>query len=195
MKNRPWSAALAALAFATAPALGVESAKPAAPQATTSGPGSKACPDLAARLTLETSLVNGRGHVALHAKVCNVGNRDFVAPPQPAMRAEYQVTTWHPPKTPAQEGNTAVFAGPIPIATQIPVGQCISYEQSYSFDGVIRWLAPAVRPHLAADERLAQKQFSFALVYPPSGYVYKPADDCSPANNSASVAVSYTDKK
>jgi hypothetical protein len=189
-------AATVALVVAVSAGGRAQGAEPAAPQLPTkpvaTSPG---CPDLSVKLTLQTSLVNGRGQVALHSKVCNVGNRDFAAPPQPAMRAEFHVTTWHPPKTPAQEGNTNVFAGPIPVATQIPIGQCVPYEERYAFDGVLRWLEPAVRPVLAAGERLAHKEFAFNLVYPPAGYTAKASDDCSTTNNAVGVTVTYVDKQ
>jgi hypothetical protein len=197
MNTRSWIAEVLALGVVLVATGGpARAAEPAAPKLPTKPvPASHGCPDLAVKLALETSLVNGRGHVALHAKVCNQGNRDFVAPPQPAMRAEFHVTTWHPPKTPAQEGNTSVFKGPIPVATQIPIGQCVPYEERYAFDGVLRWLDPAVKPVLAANERLAHKEFAVTLVYPASGYTAKASDDCSTTNNSVGVTVTYTDAK
>jgi hypothetical protein len=196
MKTRSWLAALAAMATVAAAPVSLAGGAGAAekqPDKVAAMP-SPGCPDLSVKLTLQTSLVNGKGQVALHGKVCNVGNRVFAAPPQPAMRAEFHVTTWHPPKTPAQEGNTSVFAGPIPVATQIPIGQCVPYEERYAFDGVLRWLEPAVRPVLAAGERLAHKEFAFNLVYPPSGYTAKASDDCSTTNNAVGVTVTYVDK-
>ena len=195
MRTRSWIAGLAALAVVTAaPAPRAAAADPP-PSAKTPVAGAPGCPDLAAKLTLDTSLLNGRGQVVLHGKVCNEGNHEFVAPPQPAMRAEFQVATWHPPKTPAQEGNVSVIAAPVPVATHVTVGQCVPYEHRYSFDGIVRWLDPATRPVLAAGERLAHKEFTFHLLYPASGYTVKPGDDCNTNNNSASVTVTYADKK
>lgn len=198
MRHRSWIAVLAVImVIAAVPVAQVAAEGSALPVPTTKGPvvPMPLCPDLAAKLTLDTSVLNGKGRVALHAKVCNVGTRDFAAPPGPAMRGEYQVATWHPPKTAMQEGNTSVFAGPFPIATGVPIGQCVPYEQTYAFDGVIRWIKSIHRPVLAPGERLAHKEFTFQLLWPASGYVYKQSDDCSTSNNAASVTVTYVDKK
>jgi hypothetical protein len=198
MKNCSWLAALVAtVAVAAAPVAlaggaGAAEKETAAKASVKPTPG---CPDLVAKLTLGTSLVNGKGQVALHGKVCNEGTRDFVAPPQPVMRGEFQVVTWHPPKTPAQEHNQAVLGPPFPISSHIPVGQCVPYEEKYAFDGIARWLAPAVRPVLAAGERIGDKEFTFHLLSPASGYTPKQSDDCNTNNNSASVVVTYADTK
>lgn len=198
MRNRLWITVLAAVVvIAAVPVARLAAEGSALPVPTVKGPvGQKVlCPDLAAKLTVDTSMLNGQGRVALHAKVCNVGTRNFAAPPNPTMRGEYHVTTWHPPKTPAQEGNTQVFAGPFPVATQIAIGQCVSYEHTYAFDGVIRWISSFQRPVLAAGERIARKEFAFDLIWPASGYVYNQSDDCSTTNNAAAVTVTYVDKK
>jgi hypothetical protein len=196
MKTRSWIAALAAMATVFAAPASFAGGDGPVPKLTpvkvvTPPLG---CPDLVAKLTVGTTLVNGKGQVALHGKICNEGTHGFVVPPQPAMRGEFRVVTWHPPKTPAQEQNDAVIGAAVPIATQIPIGQCVAYEQQYTFDGIVRWLTPAIRPVLGAGERVAHKEFSFYTLYPVSGYTYKASDDCNTNNNSASVVVTYVDK-
>jgi hypothetical protein len=153
------------------------------------------CPNLVAKLTIDTSIAMGNGIIKLHGMVCNEGAVDYLVPPASAADSEYMVHTRHLPKTYAQEGDLK-FPGHQNIGAKVQVGKCVAHELSLTVPGVIRWVTPSLaKKRLAPGQRAAEKQLVFRLNrnYPQNGNFTK-TEDCSSEDNVAAIEVPYVEK-
>jgi hypothetical protein len=152
------------------------------------------CSDLAANVSVTKTLAGGNGIVTLNGSVCNVGPVDYKGT-QP-LDAYFMVYTWHPPKTPAQEGDVKIFShnavGPV-----LKAGECRPVTQTYTIPGVAAWDFP---PTIMSPAGVRQAVKQFALVvekkYPMKAgdTSFSKNEDCSSSNNAASQDVPYMEK-
>jgi len=142
------------------------------------------CADLKASITATKAIVNGNGVITVHGKVCNLGPGVFKVPAGSSPAGVLMVYTWHPPKTPAQEGDVKDF-GSKPITANLAKGQCVDMDFVYNVPNVIQWGHRTPQP----GERKTSRQFVLRIdkFYPPQvgPFEFTPAEDCNLDNNRA----------
>jgi hypothetical protein len=144
------------------------------------------CSDPAATLAVGKTLSGDTGLIALSGTVCNVGPGVY-AGPQP-LDAYFMVYTWHPPKTPAQEGDVKTFSH-YSLGPKLSAGECKNVNQTYTIPGVASWGHSAP----SATSRQAVKQF--VLGVEKTGTVgFSKSEDCNLSNNAAAQDVPYMEK-
>ncbi len=105
------------------------------------------CSDPAATLVITKSLAQGTATLTLKGTICNKGPGDYsgVVP----MQALFYAITWHPPKTPAQEGNWKAISYQ-DILGKVKNGECRTLTQTYTIPNVVMWghtaATPTMRP-------------------------------------------------
>ncbi len=146
------------------------------------------CSDPSATLTISKSPT---GVVTLYGKACNTGQGDYKG--TQSLDAQFMVYTWHPPKTPAQEGDLKIFSHNA-IGNNLLKGQCVPVTQTYTIPNFIRWEAPKTEP-LHPGQRMANKQFVFRIEREyPLTVGFSKTEDCNNMNNGQSADISYVEK-
>jgi hypothetical protein len=94
------------------------------------------CSDPSVTLTLNKVLAAKTATITLTGTVCNTGLRDYIG--TVPMDAFFMVYTWHPPKTPAQEGDVKTFSHN-PMGNTLKKGECKTVTKVYTINGVAKW--------------------------------------------------------
>jgi hypothetical protein len=145
------------------------------------------CADPAVTLAISKNISAGTGVITLTGKVCNEGPGNY-ATPKP-LDAYFMVYTWHPPKTPAQEGNVQTFSHNA-VATPLGRGDCKPVTQTYQIPNVISWgnTTPT------AGQRQAVKEFVIRVQKDSSGASFSKQENCSLSNDTKSIDIPYMEK-
>lgn len=152
------------------------------------------CSDLVATLSVTKSLSGENGIITLSGQICNGGPGDYKG--KDSLDAYFMVYTWHPPKTPAQEGDLKFF-GHTSSGSALKNGECKTVRQSYTIPGVIHWGFDTMTP-TKPGQRQAIKQFVLAVEkkYPmQAGDVsFSKCEDSNLENSRGVVNVEYMEK-
>ena len=168
----------------------VPSAKQTQAPAPTQASTRPTCADPAVEFTATPSPIQSTtgGIVVLTGKVCNKGTADYAG----KMDARITVVTFHPPHTPAQEGDSKVFSDD-QIGPSLKKGECKDVRQRYPAPNAVSWGKPTLR--LPADHRPVVKLFALcALKDPSTGANFTSQENCNQQNDCIEVAVPYVEK-
>jgi hypothetical protein len=142
------------------------------------------CSDIVSHLVVQK---NPDGTVVLTGRVCNDGPGGY-SNPTGALDAYFMVYTWHPPKTPAQEGDLKFYQH-TDLGTALKFRDCKSITYMYKIDKFSRWGSfPA-----SATERPAMKQFC-VQVQKKGPIGFSPCEDSNNTNTTACQDVAYMEK-
>jgi hypothetical protein len=142
------------------------------------------CSDIVSRLIVQKS---NDGTVVLSGRVCNNGPGGY-SNPTGALDAYFMVYTWHPPKTPAQEGNLKFYAH-TDLGTVLKNHDCKSISYTYKIENFSRWgtFPPS------ATEKQAMKEFCVQVQKKgPTGF--SPCEDSNMNNTTECLDVPYMEK-
>ena len=109
----------------------------------------KLCSDLACKLTVQK---NPDGSFQLTGRISNEGPGNYSDPSGP-LDAFFMVYTWHPPKTPAQEGDLKLYGHTL-LGTALKAKEVKTIQFHYQIEKFSRWGSYP----LSATERPAMKQ-------------------------------------
>jgi hypothetical protein len=142
------------------------------------------CSDIRVTLNVQKS---DTGVVVLTGQVCNQGPGNYAYAAAP-FDAYFMVYTWHPPKTPAQEGDIKFYAH-TDLGTTLKTKECKSFRHQYQIEKFSRW------GHFPASnlERLAWKQF-VAKVERKNGPGFSACEAADITKTAASLDVPYMEK-
>ena len=177
----PWLAA--ALGF------GLLAVWPNAPAAQIVNPVNKKipalCSDIVSRLSVQKSL---DGTFVLSGRVCNNGPGGY-SNPTGALDAYFMIYTWHPPKTPAQEGDLKFYQH-TDLGTVLKAHDCAAtINYTGKIDSFSRWgtFPPS------ATERQGMKEFCIQVQKKgPTGF--SPCEDSNMNNTTECLDVPFMEK-
>lgn len=146
------------------------------------------CSDPAVTLTLNKVLAAKTATITLTGTVCNKGLRDYVG--TVPMDAFFMVYTWHPPKTPAQEGDVKTFSHN-PMGNTLKKGECKTVTKVYTINGVSKW----TEANSTETGKRAAKQFVFGVdkmnLSQAGGTSFSKTENCSMDNDRAWKEIYY----
>ncbi len=161
----------------------------AAPQNITKDPLPKPniptlCSDFVATLDVQKG---NDGSVQLSGRMCNAGPGGYSNASGP-LDAYFMVYTWHPPKTPAQEGDLKLYQH-TNLGTAMKANECKIVTYKYQVENFSRWGSfPLIKT-----ERPAMKQFCFQVAKKgPTGF--SKCEDSNIDNTTACLEVAYMEK-
>lgn len=142
------------------------------------------CSDFVATLDVQKA---DDGSVQLSGRMCNAGPGGYSNPSGP-LDAYFMVYTWHPPKTPAQEGDLKLYQH-TNLGTAMKANECKIITYKYQVANFSRWGSFP----LNKTERPAMKQFCFQLAKKgPTGFTK--CEDSNIDNTTACLEVAYMEK-
>jgi hypothetical protein len=142
------------------------------------------CSDIVSRLSVQKS---NDGTIMLTGKVCNEGPGGYSNPTGP-LDAYFMVYTWHPPKTPAQEGDLKFYTH-TDLGTALKANECKNISYAYPIQNFSRW---GTFPS-SATERQAMKQFCVQVQKKgPTGFTS--CEDTNMTNTTECLDVPYMEK-
>ena len=146
------------------------------------------CSDPSVKLVMNKVLIAKTATITLTGTVCNTGLRDYVG--TAPMDAFFMVYTWHPPKTPAQEGDVKTFSHN-PIGNTLKKGECKTVTQVYTINGVTKW----IDANSTETGKQAAKQFVFGVdktnLSQAGGTSFSKTENCSIDNDRAWKEIYY----
>ena len=146
------------------------------------------CSDPSVKLVMNKALAANTAKITLTGTVCNTGAKDYVG--TASLDAFFMVYTWHPPKTPAMEGDVKVFSHRA-IGNTLKKGECRTVTEVYTIPGVTKWNHTAT----TKTERQAAKEFVFGVEkkYPlqAGDTSFSKTENCNMENDRASATVYY----
>jgi hypothetical protein len=141
------------------------------------------CSDFLAALEVQKS---NDGTIVLTGRISNEGPGNY-SNASSALDAYFMVYTWHPPKTPAQEGDLKFYAH-TDLGTAMKAKDVKVITQTYKIEKFARW------GHfpISKNERLAWKQFCVRVEKKGVGFTL--CEDSNVGNTTACVDVPYMEK-
>jgi hypothetical protein len=142
------------------------------------------CSDFVATLDVQKQ---SDGTVVLTGRLCNAGPGGYNNPAG-MLDGYFMIYTWHPPKTPAQEGNLKFFQH-TDLGTAMKANDCKSISYTTKIENFSRW---GTFP-TTATERQAMKQFCVRVEK--KGTVgFSPCEDSNIPNTTACFDLAYMEK-